>query len=344
MSSFLRGRFIRRTQAAAAVWLLWCTRDVAAADNAKLRLNWVRGQGAERCASGDALTDALRASIEPSHEHAPPVSIEGLIEMDARQGGFRAHFSVLDAAGQVLGKREIYSPERDCKRATPAVLLVLSVLAELAAADRDAPLPLVDQARDAESPFSQQSVAASEPTSAEPWRLQPLAATGFAFGMSPEASFGVVVGADLHTPSVMSGAFRVMYWPAGQSSFERANGRLGAIDFQVLQAELAACLPVGAPRDFRFEVCWGPTLLMRYVRLIGLPVQHPSLRSTLGLSATVTLAYALSRRWKVQLMSSLIGLSRRDSYVYADTAGEARQVYRESAVAAALSLGFGVLL
>jgi hypothetical protein len=311
----------------------------AAADDRGLRLRWVRGPGAEHCVHGDVLEDELRATLGSSGERAPRMTVEGLIKRDAQRGGFRAFFHVLDAAGRTLGTRELHSAERDCARATPSLLLVLSVLAELAVRDVERLVPVLAQAGDAELPKAVRDVAPERP-----WQLQPMAATGVALGMSPEVSLGLTVGAELHTPWAVSAVLRGTYWPAGQSDFQRANGRLGAIDFHMYQAELAGCLPLLAPRALRLDMCWGATLLARHVRLFGLPSQQPSLRATLGLSASLSLAYAVSARWSILLTSSVIGLSRRDRYAYADAVGDTHSLYRASPVAAALSVGIGATL
>jgi hypothetical protein len=93
-------------------------------------LHWTRGPGAETCIGPIELARSLearhgRALFEPAG--TAELALEGRVDPDPDQDGYRARIAVVDEQGEELGARELDVPGSDCRALDEALELVISV-------------------------------------------------------------------------------------------------------------------------------------------------------------------------------------------------------------------------
>jgi hypothetical protein len=105
---------------------------------ARTALSWVRQPGAEACIAAPELGHRVEQMIGPVLAAAPgaEVSIEGHVAPE--HPGFAARVVVTDAAGLVLGRRELRTERADCRALDESIVFVIAV-----AIDPDAALALL---------------------------------------------------------------------------------------------------------------------------------------------------------------------------------------------------------
>lgn len=113
----------------------------ASAEPEPVRLAWVRGPGAEACASQLAVVQQITARLGRSPFAADaPRSIDAYLT--AAEGGFRAEIFVRDRTGKLVGSRELTSLSADCAAIESATVLALALAIDPEAALRP-PSPVV---------------------------------------------------------------------------------------------------------------------------------------------------------------------------------------------------------
>ncbi|HEY3497829.1 MAG TPA: hypothetical protein VGK73_24190 [Polyangiaceae bacterium] len=94
--------------------------------DARFRLSWARGDGAESCVDQRALAGAVRLRLgrEPFADDAES-GIEGTILRDGST--FRANLRVRDARGTEVGRRDLELETGDCSKLTDALVLAVAL-------------------------------------------------------------------------------------------------------------------------------------------------------------------------------------------------------------------------
>lgn len=134
-------------------------------------LTWFRQAGAETCAGPRELAQAvdrqLGGAVLVSAAQAD-VLIDGKIEPIRSGQGFRAHLTLTDPGGVVLGTRDLESPSRDCHALDEQLALVIALLI-----DPDAALGPTSTSPSAPSSSSPIAAPIAPPPSSPPPRLRP---------------------------------------------------------------------------------------------------------------------------------------------------------------------------
>jgi hypothetical protein len=190
---------------AAACVALVPARARAQAATPAARLLYTQGQGAEACIDAAALREAvtMRLGYDPFRADAP-ATVEARVAATAK--GLRADVRLFDAAGALVGERELSSPGTDCAALGNALTLTISILVDPRSLTRTpsaAPSPpsppppaeakpgtTFDAADVHDSPFEH---APPPPPPREPTRLRAGLAGVASTGSAPALSVGVAV-------------------------------------------------------------------------------------------------------------------------------------------------------
>ena len=204
----------------AATCVAVCAGTVRAEEPRAAAVSWVRLPGAEGCTSAGALARAIDARLGRPAIALPTraeLFVEGRIEPGPEGSGFRVAFVMTDAAGALVGTREIESDEVDCRALDESIALVASLMIDPDAPLRaeatpvaapepaPAPEPQVETATVLPAPPPEpcdcEDNAAREAAAATPWRLGLSADGVLALGLLP----GVAIGAGLRIEVVPPG-------------------------------------------------------------------------------------------------------------------------------------------
>lgn len=143
--------------------------DAASTTGASYSLSWVRGAGADACASARVVTREVERRLgRPVFELGAERSLE--VQVTRAGAGFRGEVFVRDASGQIIGQRTLESADADCSALVEATVLALALVIDPDAASR-LPRPGVAAF---ESPLPAPSVPARPPSTA-PARIEPSA-------------------------------------------------------------------------------------------------------------------------------------------------------------------------
>jgi hypothetical protein len=331
------------------------SRPAIAQEAPAIALDWVRGEGAESCASSRELSNKLSAALAEVTVTPSAHTIEGSIVRDAARKQYHVRLRLLDANQGTAGIRELTSADEDCARLTPSIVLVLAVLAELgsgATLTFDATTPEGSAQRAQASDSAQSAKSAAQPAaparpqtkSARPFAVEPWAALALGFGFAPERTLGPVLGLRVRTPWLVAFAWRAAYWPAGRAPIVTPNAVSAGVSFDVIESDLDLCIPL--PRDASWWVanCWGAALVMRNARPHGLRPARDSLRVTGTAHAALEVGYAPSSRLLLSLLGSLVAFRRNDAYTFDDVQGTRHVLFRQDHFAGSLAMTIGTRL
>jgi hypothetical protein len=211
-----------------------------------VRLLYDRGPGTERCPEPDELRAAVAARLgyEPFREDAATV-VAAAVSLRGRV--LRAQIELRAASGEVVGAREIESPENDCSELASAVALAISIAIDPRSATR--PIPTAPASRAAASPAAVAKapgpgarpaertapVPAAKP--AEPVRFRGGLDALAAFGAAPKPAFGALLFAGIRWRALSVGIEGRADLPAGT----RAPGG-SQVSAMLLAGTLAPCV------------------------------------------------------------------------------------------------------
>jgi hypothetical protein len=367
------------------VWLCTAVPFAAAAQSRPqtFSLNWVRGEGAERCASSQLLARAIEQLLGPvlRTPSEAEVAIEGTVT-ELKPGWFEMKTRVLTPEGDVLGARTLQREADDCASLTPAILLVLTLtldpeaaahgfptvlLARLATSADPASALLAELEREEKAkraatseppgdqrPPARKSMPVSKPKVATEPSAQPRAKPAqwgafFQLGLAgqlfvlPHAWLGVGLLTGLTTPSPLSLTLSVHYWAPAAARFE-SFGDQKEVLFSAVQSELSFCFPISLALKLQLSPCFGWALGMRWVDASVLQ-RHPDVHRLYGgPSGQASLRYALSERWYASLDLAGAFLFPQDRFTFRNFADHERTIFEPKPYAAWSTLALGVRL
>jgi hypothetical protein len=298
-------RSVRRV--AIAVFLLATS---ARAENAaapkKSSLSWVRLEGAESCVATQPLARAveqrLGRSVFVSASEAE-LSVEGRVE---KKKSWRAHVEVRDAAGKLLGKRDLESTAASCESLTAPLALALAVMIDPDAAlgggtkADPTPPPNTSGVGDPGSIIIITEPAPSAPKQKpkkELWRFETSAGFVVAPGLLPGLGFGIEASSLLTTPlAPIAGMADVVYLFEN----ERRISADSSIRISHLRGSVGLCpLQLEADR-FVGSLCAGGALGVLLARTSG-----P--QATGSTQANVTLDFSFGARASFRILGPIVG-------------------------------------
>lgn len=311
-------------------------------------LAWVRLPGAEACIDMRSLAQAVELRLGRPAFVAPT---RGDLAIEARIGpapgaeGWRATITVVDAAGQRVGLRELSSDKLECRSIDDELELVMALLIDPSAALAPpviAQEPLVSQPIALAPPRAPLPAPVCPPLapSPTPWRVGVEAGPIASLGLLPS---GVGVGVQLRAhvapprgPSFeLGGSFwldSAVHTTHADPAFSLAYGWLSVcpVDVEVGGNGLSACVAA---------------------QLGSLSVSAPALPSAFHQEQLVFSLAAearLRRRFAGPLFGGLaLGLAVptvRDRFYFTDPAGARHDVFQAAPIAALLDLGLGLEL
>jgi hypothetical protein len=364
--------------ATSLAWLALCVPRATLAQSAPrtFSLNWVRGEGAEQCASSQLLARAIEQLLGPvlSTPSEAEVAIEGVVTQP-KPGQFAVQARVMTPHGEVIGARTLERAAPACSALTPAILLVLTLTLDPEAAAHGFPTELLARLSSVEDPGaallaqleaerkSAPVVAAApveargpaavgvqgpsraprQPRKVSRWGGALQLAVAGVVALLPHVSGGPSVAAELVTPWRLSLALAAQYWVPAAVSFD-SFGEAKDVSFSALQGQLALCVPFSPHASWQLAGCLGGALGTRWVDASSLAAQGDDSRAYGGPVAQGSVRYALSERWFAAVDLSGALLFRRDRFTYTDVAGESQLIFEPKAGAAWFSLGTGVKL
>jgi hypothetical protein len=238
--------------------------EQTSADSTSFRWSFVRLSGAESCPGAERIAAGVRSRLgrDPFADDAER-NIEGSVTRDGQI--WRAHLSVLDADGQVLGSRDLQSSEPDCNTLADAVTLAVALVIDPRAAFAPltpAPARLIapQAAPPASAPALVETPArASAPASAPAPRSSPASAPAgsplavalrgsVALGLLPRPAFGVESAGEV-------GLTRRWGLSAGVSYFPEARTSDGGFSFGLSAAFVGLCVGALQSRALRAAIC-----------------------------------------------------------------------------------------
>jgi hypothetical protein len=312
-------------------------------------LGWVRLPGAEACIGARDLAQAVEQRLARPVFVSPAqadVLIEGRIEPappgpSPGPAGFRAHLTLSDASGAVLGTRDLEAPDVACRALDEQLALVVALLIDPdALAVKPAPPPPVV----VERVFVPVPVT-PPPPAREPWRDSLSVGPAFSLGLLPRAGFGLSLRGEITPPSLFPFEIGGAVWldgraePAGAVSpsakgavLSLAYGLIGACPLSWRQGgtHLRACaeLEIGAIRSVGYGFTSGS----------GLGQEQPIVQASLAGRVSRRLVGPL----EIGLGLALAVPLHRVRFFYTDAANAEQELFRTGAVAGLVDAGLGV--
>lgn len=343
----------------------------AGADAESFSLNWVRGEGAEKCASSQLLTRALEQHLGPVLRSGSDatLTIEGSITQ-SKPGHYETRTRVMTPQGDVLGERTFERSAQDCRALTPAILLVLTLTIDPSAAAHGFPTELLARLSTSEDPSAalltelekeppKQAVSISAPpqksspppvvaklVSTKPereWRVTLQAGPALSLALLPSDSLGATLGLGIESAKRLRLQLSGSYWLPTSTHFESLDGKEHA-EIGALSTQLVACVPLLNRAPALLTGCAGGVLGARWVYDSTLEQPSKTRRPFGGPLAQLSFGYAFTERWFAQLDVAAALLVRRDRFVYDDIAGQAHTIFQPNVLAAFSSLSAGVRL
>lgn len=134
----------------------------APAQAARYAVTWTTGDGAASCAQQAEMTAAIGRLVSADHLTAPEHADRFIVGTVSRLGAWRAQFAVRDAAGNVLGEREIESNATSCSELDSAAALAIALIVDPERSESPAqPAATSAPPRQAAAPLPVQVVAAT---------------------------------------------------------------------------------------------------------------------------------------------------------------------------------------
>ncbi|MDB4991415.1 MAG: hypothetical protein JWN04_6593 [Myxococcaceae bacterium] len=344
----------------------------------RFSLNWVRAAGAEDCASSVQIAAGVERIVGPvfgSPAEAERV-VEGLVERKGSPAMLHVRTRVTDAQGRVIGERILESAALDCLTITPSIVLVVALtidsevssaglphelVAQLSAASGDDPARSLLAELEANAPVRTTPAPTVAPDTPPKAAVRPATLTpavrrpprlgadltldsALGAGMQPHVAIAVGASARLRTPWPLSIELGTLYWTRNGTAPPAANGEQVEIVFRGAQAGLFACAQPWERGSFRFGLCAGAALGLRFVQTPSFASGDSAAHLYGAPVASVEIQYAVRGPWFGALQQSVATPLPRASYAYADSQGMPHPVFTSSAVAVWTSLKIGIRL
>jgi hypothetical protein len=325
-------------------------RPAAAEPRPSSSLGWARLAGAEACMGARDLALAVEQRLGRTVFVSPAeadVLIEGRIEPApaGQPPGFHAHITLSNAAGAVLGTRDLDGSGVACRALDEQIALVVALLIDPEAALAPRPPPPAAPRVVVERVYVPVPAPAPPPPPREPWREALAIAPTFALGLLPGAAFALSLRGEITPPNLfpveIGGAvfLEARAVPAGAASpsskgvvLSLSYGMLGLCPLRWASGgtRLAACteLEVGALRAVGYGFTSGS----------GVGQEQPIVQASLAGRLTQRIVGPLELGLGLGLVVPLHPVS----IYYVDAAGAQEELFRTGAVAGTLDAGLGV--
>jgi hypothetical protein len=338
-------------------------------------LNWVRLPGAESCITAAELALRVEERLERrvfvlAHE-AELALFDGYVQprpTERGPGGFVAHLAVTDERGQVLGARDVESPEADCRKLDDALVLITALTlfpAELGMASGGIALDPDTNARlhalfgDEPSELDPADLPEHEPVAAPvepaavarprpaPAALDQRSSSLIALEVAPMIAFGVLPGAALGVNAELTaripGALplRVGFGHFFERDVRAEDLSAGEGHFVRNELTVFAC-PLAPDEELAFELCAGGAFGLVDVQTEGfadggIEATDPAFDIGGQAGVRVLLLDTMLARFSATALLPLI----QRSYDYQALDASTQQLFRSAQVGVRLQLSVG---
>jgi hypothetical protein len=359
----------RLTHLACACALLTAAR-AQALDHRVPGLNWLRLQGAEKCATATSIARRVEQRIAPL-EFGPAASADVFVDGYVRRAdsGWDVRLEVSMPDGRVCGRRTLHFEGEDCSVIDEAVALVIAVTLYPDTGSLDAGIPLQHTtAGELDALFGSEpsepdpsslpvpaamsgssqppthdaappSAASDAPANASAWGVRVDLAGVAGLGQLPGAGFGVAAHAQLIAPDVWPFDFGVSWF----ASHTVATGGVGSGrgSFGLVLGTVATC--PWSPSWFRaFSLCGGAELGVVRAEPAGFvktAARSQAIVADLMGAGVVRVRVLDELHLRAAALLAIPLLQHR--YLYRRDDAGSGEIYRMSAVAVRLEIGAG---
>jgi hypothetical protein len=332
--------------AAASIFVATATARADAPPPRTSSLAWVRLPGAEACIDMRSLAQAVELRLGRPAFVAPTrgdLAIEASIGPTPGTDGWHATITVVDAAGQRVGQRELQSDKAGCRAIDDELELVMALLIDPSAALAPPPAPAPEFV--APPPVTIVPTPICPPLAAPPpplqrWRVGAEAGPIAGLGLLP-SSVGVGVQLRAHVAPPRGPSFELggAFWL--DSAVRTAHAEPA---FSLAYGWLSVCPVDVEVRGSALSACAGAQLGSLSVSAAALPSIYHQEQLVFSLAAEAR----LRRRFVGPLLGSFgLGLAVptvRDRFYFTDPDGTRHDVFQASPIAALLDLGLGIEL
>jgi hypothetical protein len=332
---------------------------VAAADEPPHRasLGWVRLPGAEACIGTRELALAVEQRLGRAVFASPS---QADMQIDARIEpvtlGFRAHLTLSNARGEVLGTRDLDAPESACRAVDEQIVLVMAMLLdpEAALSPPRAPLaplaPLDHDGGSAPKPLGSTVVfeRVFDPQKAPPpapratWRESLWIGPAMAAGLLPGAGVGLSLRGEIEPPSFIPIELGGVVWK--DTTADATTGPARGANVSLAYAMLGLCPLVWGPGATRVRGC--ADLEVGTIRAVGFGFAATSGAGQEQPVAQAQVAGRVTQRMvgplELGLGLGLVVPFERARFFYLDASKNQQELFRTSSVAAVVEASVGV--
>ncbi len=312
--------------------------------SARVWLDWSRGTGTEACLPPEDVVreveDLLgRRIFVPRAEADRTLHVDVTHEIDPSRYG--AQMVLRSKTGRSLGTREFVIETSTCQDASEALVLAISMLADLprTAEETASEGPPPAKMPPAKTPIAKMPPEETPPATPKPWHLQARVGPAAALDGSGSVGPGAHLSAMLSPPDV---------WPLGMAALSTVRwssptpGTRYVLSSTTITAAL--CLPPHHDRGARLELtgCVGPQATVHVGSGSGFAVNRTSVQTTFGAELQLYGSYTLSRSIRFFAMLGLAGTPRQVEVVFRDPSGNPRRIDLASHVTAASAIGLAL--
>jgi hypothetical protein len=318
--------------------------------------HWLRASGSESCVTDGELAQLLRQATEADGVARVPLTIDGTLTRDAASGAFQARLHVSDGRGETLGVRELTSSGPSCSALTPSIVLVLSILVELAAQSAAAPQAQTTPPAPRDTASPQQGVpweTTAKSAAVKRWWFEPSAALAVALNLAFGTRAGPALGLRVRTPWWIAFVARTAYFSQPEDSYATSDASEISVKHRFFQSDLSLCAPFFRHPAWWLAGCGGVAFVVHRVDTTvpaelgaSFDAASHSSRLSVGFDASLQLAYAISPRWVASFDVSLLTYQVPSNSLATSEPGDFGRVSHayHSEPAGVFSLGIGVRL
>jgi len=314
-------------------------------------LDWSPGAGTETCLAPDAIEREVEALLGRSvfvsrGEADRTLHVDVTHEREPSRYG--AHMVLRAKTGRSLGTREFVIETSACRDASEALVLAVSLLAELPRTEEESVATTLTPAATPTPSTAPTPATTSAPTPAKtpttaprakrpsPWRMQARLGPAVAVDGSGALSAGALVSTMLSPPDV---------WPFSviATSRLRWSSPMPEARYVLSSTALSAALCVPPQRQdhgrMTLTACAGPQATLHVGSGSGFGVDRTSMQMTFGGELHAIGDYALTPSLRLFVMLGLAASPRQVEVVVRDAAGAPRRIGVASHVTATSSIG-----
>ena len=298
---------------------------------ARVWLDWSRGPGTEACLPPQEVVREVEELLGRSIFVARSVADRTLhvdVTHEPKPPRYGAQMVLRSKTGRSLGTREFVIETATCEDASEALVLAISMLADL---------PRTAEELASESPPPSKTAAQPQAaTPPEPWHMQARLGPAVALDGSGSIGPGGHLSAMLEPPAM---------WPFGVSALStvRWSSPTPTTRYVLSSTTLTAalCLPPHRDRDRQLELtgCAGPQATLHVGSGSGFAVNRTSVQTTFGGALEVYGSYALAPSLRLFAMLGLAATPQQVEVVFQGPSGAPQRVDLASHVTGTSSIG-----